>query len=132
MGLRPSFQNKEIYFFDSYALVEIIKGSESYKAYKDKKIITTLLNLMELHYSVMRDLGMEKAVKFFEELKEFTIEFSETDILNANYFRYKQNKTGKNISYIDALGYVISLKKGIKFLTGDNEFEQLENVEFVK
>jgi predicted nucleic acid-binding protein len=122
----------ETYFFDTYALVEILKGTPSYEKYKNSKIVTTLLNLMEVHYSTMRELGVEKAVLFFNELKSFTIEFSEADILSANYFRYNQNKTGKKFSYIDDLGYVIALKKGIKFLTGDEEFKDVENVEFVK
>jgi len=37
-----------------------------------------------------------------------------------------------NINYVDAIGYSISFDSGIKFLTGDNEFKNLPNVEFVK
>jgi hypothetical protein len=36
------------------------------------------------------------------------------------------------LSYVDALGYVIATKMKIKFLTGDNAFEGMENVEYVK
>ncbi|MBN2367944.1 PIN domain-containing protein [Candidatus Woesearchaeota archaeon] len=122
----------ETYFFDTYALVEIIKGSENYKSYKDAKIVTTLLNLMELHYSTMKDLGDEKALMFFNELKQFTISFDEKDVLNANYFKHKENSKGKKISYIDALGYVLAIMNNIKFFTGDKEFEDIENVEYVK
>lgn len=122
----------ETYFFDTYALVEIIKGSENYKKYKDSKIVTTLLNLMEFHFSVMKDLGNEKAVMFFNELKPFVIGFDDKDILNANYFKHKENSKGKKISYIDALGYVLAVKKNIKFLTGDKDFEDVTNVEYVK
>jgi len=38
----------------------------------------------------------------------------------------------KNISITDCISYIQSKELGIKFLTGDNEFEYMENVEFVK
>lgn len=122
----------ETFFFDTCALVEIVKGSENYKKYIDTKIVTTLLNLMEFHYSTMQDLGNEKAVVLFNELKQFTVDFDKEDVINANLFKYQQNKKHKKISYIDALGYVIALGKGIKFLTGDKDFEDVEFVEYVK
>ena len=37
-----------------------------------------------------------------------------------------------NISCADALGYRLSLKLKIKFLTGDTVFKELENVEYVR
>ena len=124
-----SVKMSEAYFFDTYALIEIIKGSKNYEKYKDAKVVTTLLNLMELHYSTMKEFGKEKALMFFNELRGFMIEFGETDIINANYFKHKQ---GSNISYVDALGYVLSVKNGVKFLTGDKDFENVDGVEFVR
>ena len=38
----------------------------------------------------------------------------------------------KRLSIPDAIGYIISKKLGVKFLTGDNDFKNLSNVEFVK
>ena len=32
----------------------------------------------------------------------------------------------------DCIGYIIAKRLGMKFLTGDKEFEGFENVEFVK
>ncbi len=32
----------------------------------------------------------------------------------------------------DCIGYIFAKQLGIKFLTGDKEFENLDNVEFVK
>ena len=46
--------------------------------------------------------------------------------------RKELKEKGLNISYIDAIGYTISLERGIKFLTGDKEFKNLPNVEFIK
>ncbi|MBI2660858.1 hypothetical protein HYX09_01165, partial [Candidatus Woesearchaeota archaeon] len=51
-------------------------------------------------------------------------------IEEAAKFRLKMKK--RNISMTDCIGYVISGKLKVKFLTGDKEFEHLPNVEFVK
>lgn len=37
----------------------------------------------------------------------------------------------RELSYADCLGYVISRNMGIRFLTGDKEFERMGGVEFV-
>ena len=42
-----------------------------------------------------------------------------------------QNR-GLNVSYADALGYHLSMKLKVKFLTGDLIFKGLENVEYVQ
>jgi len=38
----------------------------------------------------------------------------------------------KDTSITDCISYFMAKNLGIKFLTGDKEFENLENVEFVK
>jgi len=38
----------------------------------------------------------------------------------------------KNISYADALGYAMAEKESMRSLTGDQEFENMDLVEFVK
>ena len=38
----------------------------------------------------------------------------------------------KKLSIPDAVGYTIAKKHGVKFLTGDRDFENMENVEFVR
>ena len=44
------------FFFDTYAFYELIKGNLNYKTYdKEIIVITTKLNLMELHYGLLRD-----------------------------------------------------------------------------
>lgn len=53
-------------------------------------------------------------------------------IKNAMKLRKKMKGKGLNISYADALGYSIALELDIKFLTGDREFKDLGNVEYVK
>ncbi len=65
--------SKEIYFFDSYAIIEIIKGSSAYERYAEAIIITTKLNLFEVYLSVFKTLGEQKADEFLEYYLRFDI-----------------------------------------------------------
>ena len=37
----------------------------------------------------------------------------------------------RKISYTDAIGYIYVLRNKLVFLTGDKEFENIDNVEFI-
>ena len=55
---------------------------------------------------------------------------SDEEIKQANMFKLLHKK--RNISYIDCIGYNIALFRNVKFLTGDKQFADFSNVEFVK
>ena len=46
--------------------------------------------------------------------------------------RKELKNKGLNISYVDAVGYQVARERKIKFLTGDEAFRDLPDVEFVK
>ncbi|MBI2670430.1 PIN domain-containing protein [Candidatus Woesearchaeota archaeon] len=116
------------YFFDSYALVELIKINPSYIKYSEEIITITLFNLIELYYAVLRDFNETKAKAIFYRFKECIKEIDDEIIFEAIHLKLKN----KNLSYADCIGYVYSLKNRLVFLTGDKEFKDMENVEFVK
>lgn len=119
------------FFFDTYAFYEIIVGNPKYKPFtKDIKIITTQLNLMELYYQLLSLYNKEDAIEFFKKYEEFITPISNSIIIQAMDFRKKYSK--RNLSYVDCISYIIANSLGIKFLTGDKEFEHMDNVEFVK
>lgn len=119
------------FFFDTYALFEIIEGNPNYKKYtKGISIITSKLNLMELHYGLLRIEGKEIADKYYDYYLKFVIEFTDDDIKRANELKLRMKK--QDVSYVDCLGYVLAKKNGVLFLTGDQKFEDMENVEFVR
>lgn len=119
------------YFFDTYAFYEIIKGNPNYEHYKKEiSIITTKLNLMELHYALLRVYNKETADSYYEEFLPLIIEVDDGVIKESNIFKFENKE--KRLSYVDCIGYTISKNLGIKFLTGDKQFENLDNVEFVK
>lgn len=120
----------KIYFFDTYALIEIFKGNKSYEKYKKEKFIITILNLIELHYFMLKNNGEDFAREIMIDYSKFIIPVTLKIIEEANIFRLKHKK--KDISTTDAIGYVLSLRNNIKFLTGDIKFENMDDVEFVK
>jgi len=120
-----------VYFFDSYAFFEIIEGSENYLPFsKNVGIITTKLNLLELHHGLVKLYGKEIADKYYDQYAPFAMEIDDEVFKRASSLKATSGK--KKLSYIDCVGYIAALSRGVKFLTGDKEFKDLENVEFVK
>ncbi len=124
----------ETFFFDSYALIEINKGSKDYIKYSELKFVTTILNLMEFYYALLKLIDKELAKVKFQSYLNNCIDIDDDIIAEATEFRYIFNKinTKNKISYIDAIGYITAKNLNIKFLTGDSAFEYLDNIEYVK
>ena len=120
----------EEYFFDTYAIFEIIGGNKSYEKYTDKIITLTKLNIFELFYNALKDFGEQEANKIIEIYYPSVVEYNKEVIKEAAKLRLKYKK--RDLSMADCIGYVVAGRLGIKFLTGDKEFEDLDNVEFVK
>jgi uncharacterized protein len=118
------------YFFDSYAVMEILKGNKNYDNFKDSEIVLTKLNLFEIYHNILKQFNEELAEEIINKYKIFAVDFDENVIKESAKFRIENIK--KNISMTDCIGYVLAKNIGIKFLTGDKEFENLVNVEFVK
>ena len=118
----------KVYFFDTYALIEIIRGSQNYKPYLDYRIITTIFNLAELNYNLKKEMSKEMANEHTEKFSEFAVGVSIEDIKQAMDLK----SLHRNLSIPDAIGYTIAKKHSVKFLTGDSYFKDKENVEFVK
>jgi len=122
------------YLADTYALIEILKGNPNYKGYSIEKLFTMEFNLLELSYALVRDFGPEDAEKILEIVRS-SINVVSPDLHHyvlASEMRISERKNGRKFSLIDCLGYVVAKSMGMKFLTGDREFEGMENVEFVK
>ena len=122
------------YFFDTYALIEIEKGNKNYKPYMKAEIITTKLNLIEFYNSLLVDFNEEVADRKFEVYVDNCVPVMDEDIKNGVKFRMQMRNKNKlyKPSFVDCIGYVIALRFAVKFLTGDNAFKDLDNVEFVK
>lgn len=124
------------YFYDTYALYELIAGNKKYEKYKKGVIVTSILNLIEFHYSMNVKYGEKTSEKFLNIIINecVLIDITKDMIIEANIFRWKNKPSSKKekFSYPDSYGYIIAKKLGVKFLTGDEDFAKYENVEFVK
>ena len=118
------------YYLDTYAIIEIIKGNANYAKFLTGNFFTSVFNLYELYYLLLRDFNREIAERQFLRFKQNAIKISDIAIFNASEFRLKNVK--KHYSYTDALGYSLSLENDFLFLTGDDAFKGLKNVEFAK
>ena len=118
------------YYFDTYGIIELIKDNPSYQKFKEATIITAALNISETHYYLIEFASESEADKIINGLNLSLIEPNKEIAVEASKFRFKNKKL--KLSYADCLGYIISQKNNLVFLTGDDGFKDLENVEFVK
>lgn len=118
------------YFFDTYAIIKIIGENKNYEKYKEEEIVTSILNIGEVYYILLREKGEETADYWHKMLKQSAFLVDIDTIIKAMKFRF-ENKS-KKFSFIDCVGYIIAKDKRLRFLTGDKSFENFENVEFVK
>ena len=118
------------YFFDSYAIVEIVAGNQSYSKFINEPITITIFNLAEIYWSAILNLEEKKAEEIYETYSACIKTISDEVLKEAIKFRKKHKN--KDLSYTDCIGYIYALKNNMKFLTGDREFEAMENVEFIK
>jgi len=119
------------YYFDTYALVEIGKGNPNYQKYKNNiKIVLNKLNIMEFCYYLLRENRKNEAKSFFKDLIKFHVDMPNIVFIKAIKMKYKYKE--RKLSYIDCLGYCMAKNLELKFLTGDEKFKDILNVEFVK
>ena len=121
----------KVFFFDTYALIEIGKNNSGYEPYKKNvKIFISMLNLMELAYFLIRENREHEIEEIFNKLSRFAVSYSKEILINAAKMKH-QYKIEK-LSYIDCIGYLLAKQYNIKFLTGDEKFRNKQNVEFIK
>ncbi len=119
----------EIKCLDTYALVEIKLGNSKFKDYLKSSCIILDLTLAEFYTVILREENEETADFWLRKLESYSTPVSREILIEAVKFRHKHKK--QNISFFDAVGYIFSLENNHKFVTGDKEFKNLPNVEFV-
>ena len=117
------------YLFDTYAIIEIIDGNKNYLKYSDSDVVINNFIFAELCYNLFKD-NDKNAKKYLNNYAMHISSVKPEWIEEAMSFRLKWKD--RNVSMTDCIGYIMALKLGIKFLTGDKEFEGMNNVEFVK
>ncbi len=118
------------YFFDTYAIIELIEGNQNYAKYAEQPATISIFNLVEVYWVVLNRLGEQQADLTYEEYRPAVVELDDETLKEAVKFRKLHKK--QDLSYADCISYIYAKRHNMKFLTGDKEFENMENVEFVK
>lgn len=116
------------YFFDTYAIIEMLEQNPAYKKYNEYPLVTTILNKIELAWWALTRHDQKFADVLLKSLAHMP-EISDEIIREAMLFRKQQKR--RHFSYADAVDYVFAKKNSLRFLTGDKEFRDLPGVEFV-
>jgi predicted nucleic acid-binding protein len=128
-----------MYLVDTYALIEwFIHNNRNFANYfksmdKDAGFITEL-TILEFYRTIIHRTSKEKADEALDLVlgNMNVIDLNLELIKDAAILRSEMLKEKKGLSYADAVNYVAAKNMKIKLLTGDNDFKNLENVEFVK
>lgn len=115
--------------------MEYVAGNRNYLRYfssNSDKLSTSILNLMELYFHILRDAGENIAENSYAQFKQFDLPLTDNDVKSAMQLRLRLKATRLDISYADAIGYSMARRIGAKFLTGDLAFKSLSGVEFVR
>lgn len=115
---------------DTYALMEIYNGNPKFADYLDSGSIITGETFAEFYGVILREHGTDEAEFWYKKTKFLVKNVSFEILIEAIKFKYENRKSG--ISFFDAVGYIYSVKNNCIFVTGDKEFENLKDVEFVK
>src|SRR3989344_678178 len=118
------------YFWDTYALVELENGNPKYARYSDEPVVLSIFNLVEIFWVILNQFSEKEAEEVYDTYKTAVVEINDETLKEAIKFIKKIYKN-KKISYADSIGYTYALRNNLRFLTGDKEFEDLDNVEFV-
>jgi len=121
------------YFADSYALIEMLKGNENYRQFQNERLVTTEFNICEVGFAVCRNYP-ENASRVLKTVRKMvTLQATRDEDYCAGAEKKKAaSGQGKKLSTIDCVGYSVANRLDIPFLTGDREFADMDNVQFVR
>lgn len=121
-----------VIFLDTYAIIEIAIDNPKYRKYALEPInaLTTILNIIEVHFYYLKNHGQDEADTIYNIIKPMVIPIDDSIIKEAN--RFKLSHLKKRLSFADCIGYITARKYKAKFLTGDYMFKDLEGVEFIR
>lgn len=119
----------KVKFLDSYILCEILNGNMKYKHYLNENFVINDCVLAEFFSVVLRETDEETATVWFDHLRAYSSPCGLDLMIKAMLFRREHAK--RKLSFFDAVGYIYACEHTFVFVTGDKEFRDLENVEFV-
>jgi predicted nucleic acid-binding protein len=121
------------YVLDSYAMIAFFEDEPGAQAVASllreflanrAKGYMSVANWGEMYYSVMREKGLVEAETILSQFKKYPIELVDADqVLTGEAAKLKASY---RIAYADCFAAALSMKLKAILVTGDLEFEQLE------
>lgn len=105
-----------------------MRGNPRYRRYLAAELRTSVWNLVELYLAVLRDRGEADAQRQFKRFRTIVVDPEDEWLFEAMALKLRRPK----LSYVDAIGYTAARRTGARFLTGDEAFRRLPDVEFCR
>jgi predicted nucleic acid-binding protein len=122
----------DMYFLDTYAMIEYLKGNSKFVEIIDNgNIATSDFQLMEIYYYGLKDFDESTAEKYYEAFSSILVQVPEKTLKNAMKKKLELQKRKINLSYVDAIGYQYAIDNQLKFVTGDQSFKDLDTVNVI-
>ena len=115
---------------DTYALIEIHNNNPKFSNYINEEITISNITFTEFYSLILRDYNEKTADYLLNKFRSYLRDVDIKTLIKAVKYRYENKK--QNLSFFDCVGYVFALENNMKFVTGDKEFQNKENVEFIK
>ena len=118
---------------DTYAWIEFFIGSEEGKRVEEmiksgNKIYTCILSLAEIVSWCLRNgENVEEKITVVKSYSDI-LDLNETITETGGRINFATRKTVKDFGMIDSLIYATAQTYGLKLLTGDEHFKNLEDV----
>ena len=80
------------YFLDTYAIVEIIRGNEKYRGFLKFELFTSIFNLYEMYYVLLRDFNDTMAKKYFFQFKRLVFQIKDEHVFLASQIKFDNKK----------------------------------------
>ena len=121
------------FYLDTYAIIEFLRRNSRYREYfKSRALSTSVMNLAELYFVVLRERGEAAADETHSAFRHFQVEITDADVKNGMILRMRLWSKNLRLSYADGIGYAMAERLRVRYLTGDSAFKGMPNVEFVK
>ncbi len=115
---------------DTYALIEIINKNPKYSQVINSEFSIPDTTLSELYWVLLKEAGREWARYWYNKMKPFVKKADVTILIDAMDFKHENKK--QKLSFFDCFGYIFASKNGLRFVTGDKEFKNKDNVMFIE
>lgn len=115
---------------DTYALVEIHDQNPKFLPLLQEDIIITDITMAEFYMILYREYDRLTADHWERKLQFFCRPVNKEILIKAVQLRVDSRQ--KNLSFFDCVGYTFACENNMDFVTGDEQFEKMKNVQFMK